>query len=250
MRGVRDIEQQEPLSPHVHIKRGPAVDSHLGQRENLLESCSLQLLGWVQRRGEEKPSVCGVSTCWSRQNIWCVCGRWKFLPLLKGMVFGTHCLFPHHTPQSDTAVLFFSGPQNGPHYCVCLSQTPTFNPHFVSGSFQPSIYSLLNQFFPPIVKTASEFCIGVLLQGVLWKPLMWSCMWFLPQCCGNVAFSDREVFGKFLVIVLWLYEWRFVSVVWIVKDLDHPKNYNSVIYSHPCWSIWLWLIFKTQIKIF
>ncbi len=51
-------------------------------------------------------------------------------------------------------------------------------------------------------QTASEFCIGVLLQGVLWKPLMWSCMWFLPQCCENVTFSDREVFGKFLVIVL------------------------------------------------
>ncbi len=77
---------------------------------------------------------------------------------------------PHHTHRADTAVLFFSGPQNGPHYCVCLSQTPTFNPHFVSGSFQPSIYSLLNQFFPPIVKLH--------LNSAL--------VCYFRECCGNL----------------------------------------------------------------
>jgi len=102
---------------------------------------------------------------------------------------------PHHTHRADTAALFFSGPQNGPHHCVCLSQTPTFHLHSVSGCFQPWIYFT---FFV----TASEFCIGVLFRGVLWKPLMWPCVWFLPQCCENAKFSDREVVRKFLVIVL------------------------------------------------
>lgn len=106
---------------------------------------------------------------------------------------------PHHTHRADTATLFFSGPQNGPHHCVRLSQTPTFHPHSVSGCFEPSIYFTFYPFFP---STAAEFCIGVLFRGVLWKPLMWLCVWFLPLRCENAKFSDREVVRKFLVIVL------------------------------------------------
>lgn len=131
------------VSREASSRRSMAI---LGRGKICFESCSLQLLGWVQQWGEEKLSVC-VSTCWSRQNIWCVCVGDGSFSFAKGNGIWHTLTLPHHTHRADTAALFFSGPQNGPHHCVRLSQTPTFNPRFVSGSFQPLIYSLLYQFF-------------------------------------------------------------------------------------------------------